>query len=98
MKKYVLLIGIALIIALNLNAGPMPIPIQLEEGRMVVKIDDQTCEITTTKTTIVVVRRDRAELQTEKDHIPDRIAELEEQIAKLNERAAEIDKILEVFE
>lgn len=98
MKKYLLLIGIALIIALNLNAGPMPIPIELEEGKTVVKIDDQTCEITTITTTTVVEKRDRAEIQTKLDHIPDLKAENLKRLREIEGKEAEYIKILEVFE
>ena len=97
MKKYGMLIVIGMIIALNLNAGPTPAPIVIDPETTAVKIDDNTVEITTTKTTVTVVERDRAELQTEQDHIPDRIAELQKQIDDLNERSAEIDAIMAVF-
>lgn len=97
MKKYGVLIIIGLLIALNLNARPTRVPVVVDPNTVAVKIDDQTVRLTTTATTIRVVERDRAVLKTEKDHIPDRIAELQAQIDVLNERSAEIDKILTVF-
>jgi hypothetical protein len=97
MKKYGLLIVIGILIALNLNAGPVSPSVVVDPNTVAVKIDDNTVEITTTTTTVRVVERDKAELQTEKDHIPEHVAELQEQIAALNDRSTEIDKILEVF-
>lgn len=61
------------------------------------KIDDKTLEVTTTTTTVEKVLHDKAELQTELDHIPDRIAKLQEQIDALNERAEEIRSMLDVL-
>lgn len=97
MKKYGILIVIGMLIALNLNAGPTPVPVVVDPNTVAVKIDDQTVEMTTTTMTVRAVKYDRAVLKTEKDHIPDRIAELQKQIDALNARSAEIDKILEVF-
>ena len=62
------------------------------------KLDDQTLEVKTTTTSISTVLHDKAELQTELDHIPDRISTLQEQIASLNERAVEIENMLKVLE
>ena len=70
------------------------------QSRVVERVDDQTGTITTTTTITQSVRQvefDRAELQTELDHLPERIATLQDQIDKLNERSAEIDEILAVF-
>ncbi len=97
MKKYGSLVVIGLLLVLNLHAGPAPVPVVIDPKTVAVKIDNKTVRLTTTTTTIRVVERDRAVLQTEKDHIPDRIAEFQAQITALNRRSAEIDKILEVF-
>jgi len=59
------------------------------------KIDAQTLEVTTTTTTVRKVLHDKAELQTELDHIPDHIAEYQKQIDALNERAVEIQQMLD---
>ena len=97
MKKYGMLIVIAMIIALNLNAGPTPVSIELSDGVTVVKIDDDTCEKTTIKTSTTVEQLDKAELQTELDHIPDRLTELQKQIDSVNERKTELTDTLAVF-
>ena len=73
-------------------------PIEPMVVQTVVKIDEQTCEITTTTTTETITRHDRAELQTELDHIPDRLAELQKRIDEVNEREAELIEILKVFD
>ena len=59
------------------------------------KLDAQTLEVTTTMTTVNKVILDKAELQTELDHIPDHIAEYQKQIDALNERALEIQSMLD---
>lgn len=64
----------------------------------VTKIDKQTCKITTTTTTETVIQYDRAELQTELDHIPGRKAEIQEQLNVINAREAELIEILKVFD
>jgi hypothetical protein len=61
------------------------------------KIDDKTVEITTTVPP-TVVERDKAELQTELDHIPDRLAELQEQIDEIDTSQTRLTSILKVFE
>ena len=72
-------------------------PIESTVVRAIVKIDDQTCVITTTTTTETMVLYNRAELQTELDHIPDRKAEIQEQLDAVNEREVELIEILEIF-
>jgi len=70
------------------------------EARLVEKVDDQTGTITSTTTTTQAVRQvefDRAVLQTEKDHAPERIAALQAQIDVIEARVIEIDAILGVF-
>ena len=63
------------------------------------KIDENTVEITTTTEPIETkVKRDKAELQTELDHIPDRLSEAQEQIDAVNERKDELVEILKVFD
>jgi len=48
------------------------------------KIDDDTIEITTvTEPIITKVNRDKAEIQTEFDHIPDKKAEIQKQLDAL---------------
>lgn len=69
-------------------------------GRTVKKVDDQTGTIRTTTTVTEAVSQSefqREYLQTEKDHIPERIATLQDEIVKLQDRSAEIDSILAVF-
>lgn len=72
-------------------------PIEPVIVKTVVKINDQTVEITTITTTEAVIQYDRAELQTELDHILDRKVEIQKQLDLVNEREAELIKILEVF-
>ncbi len=63
------------------------------------KIDDNTVEITTTTEPVETkARQDKAELQTELDHIPDRLAELQKQVDAVNERKDELVEILKVFQ
>ena len=80
-------------VALNIASLGEPVIFQT-----VVKIDDQTVEITTTTTTETVIQYDRAELQTELDHIPDRKAEIQERLDMVNAREAELIEILKVFD
>lgn len=93
MKK---LIVIAIVILLGITELAQPI-LEPAIEQTIVKIDDQTCEITTVTTITNVVQRDRAELQTELDHIPDRKAEIQKQLDVVNEREAELIEILKVF-
>ncbi len=95
MKKLIA-IGILSTVLLAV-AVSKPVLEEPEIVQTVVKIDDQTCEITTVMTSTDIVRRDKAELQTELDHIPDRLAELQRQIDEVNERKAELIEILKVF-
>ena len=63
------------------------------------KIDDNTVEITsTTEPVETKIEHDKAELQTELDHIPDRKAEAQEQFDAVCERETELKDILKVFE
>lgn len=86
------------IMALFTIALSQPVAIEPVIVKAVIKIDDQTVEITTTTTTETIFQYDRAELQTELDHIPDRLSELQKQIDEVNERKAELIEILKVFE
>ncbi len=63
------------------------------------KIDDEIVEITTTfdAPESTVIEWDRAELQTELDHIPDRLAEAQGSVDAVNERKAKLIEILKVF-
>ena len=89
MKK--LIIAIVMLVVFTVLAEPIVVT-------NIVKIDDQTCEITTTTTTETVVQYDRAVIQTELDHIPDRKAENLKQLHDIEEREAELIEILKVFE
>lgn len=97
MKK---LITLAIVVCIGITVLAQPIdPLIIEPTvvQNIVKIDDQTCEITTITTTESVIRYDRAEVQTELDHIPDRKAEIQKQLDVVNEREAELIEILKVF-
>lgn len=96
MKKVITIIMV--ILALFTIALSQPVLEEPEIIQTIVKIDDQTVEITTTTTTETIVQYDRAELQTELDHIPDRKAAIQEQLDLVNEREAELIEILKVFE
>ncbi len=89
------------ILALFTIALSQPVAVEPEVIQTVTKVDDQTCEITTVTTITVIVRQDRAELQTELAHIPGRKAEIQQrydkQLAEINEREAELIEILKVF-
>ena len=101
--RNLLIINAALILffllALTLHGQPVALgpPVAVDPNTVAEKIDDKTVKVTVTTTTIRVSEQDKAELQTEKDHIPEQIVKLNEQIDTLNERSAEIDKILSVF-
>ena len=63
------------------------------------KIDDDTVEITsTTEPVVTKIERDKAELQTELDHIPDRKTESQGQFDAICERETELKNILKVFD
>lgn len=63
------------------------------------KIDDKTVEVTTIiPEDVSKEERDRAELQTELDHIPDRKEELQDQLDIVEKREAELTAILKVFD
>ena len=61
------------------------------------KIDEDTVRITTTLPP-TVVERDKAELQTELDHAPDRLARIQEQLDEENASNERLINILAVFE
>ncbi len=93
MKKLIAIIVVSLMLLTLVHSQPtLPTIVQT-----IVKIDDQTCEITTTTTTETVNQYDRAELQTELDHIPDRKTEIQKQLDKVNARGVELIEILKVF-
>lgn len=97
MKKTLLTLSIVVI----LLSQPTSIgtPIELEPGKTVIKIDANTCEVTITRTTTTIVSLDRRELELQRDElIPTQIAKLQEEIANKNERIAEINEILKVFD
>lgn len=94
MKQLIAIAIVSLVLFSVVNSQPA----EPEITQTVVKIDDQTCEITTTTTTETVIQHDRAELQTELDHIPDRKAEIQKQLDAVNEREAELIEILKVFD
>lgn len=77
-------------------------PVEPVIVQTIVKINDQTVEIATTTTTETIVQYDRAELQTELDHIADRKTEIQkrydEQLSAANKREVELIEILKVFE
>jgi len=63
------------------------------------KIDDSMVEKTTTTEPVVTkVKMDRAELQTELDHIPDRKKGIQKQLDAVDEREQELIETLKVFE
>lgn len=94
MKK---LAVVLIVLAGVVLAGPALDPEPVID-KVMKKIDDKTLEVTTTTTTVNKVLHDKAELQTELDHIPDRIATLQERIDDLNERAVELQDMLKVLE
>ena len=62
------------------------------------KIDENTVEITTTiPEKVTKIERDRAELQTELDHLPDRLMELQKQMDSANKEKQRLINILDVF-
>ena len=65
--------------------------------KSVKKLDDKTLEITTVTTSTSVVEFDKAVLQTELDHIPDRRAGLQKQMDAIDAREAELIELLAVF-
>jgi len=79
-----------------LNAQPILDPSPVVDV-VLKKLDDQTLEVRTTTTTIQTVEHDKAELQTELDHIPGGIANLDEQITALDERAVELQAMIDVL-
>ena len=70
------------------------------ENRIANYVDAQTVKVTTTIVATPKVREvkyDKAVLQTELDHMVDRIAEAQKQMDEALERKAELIKMLEVF-
>ncbi len=62
------------------------------------KIDDNTVEISTTTPEVTnAANHNKAVLQTELDHVPDRKDEIQIQFDAVVEREAELIEILEVF-
>lgn len=103
MKKYAptaqacgMLLLIGALLVQNLNSQPALDPEPVVDV-VLKKLDDQTLEVKTTTTTVQTVEHDKAELQTELDHIPDRIATLNEQIVSLNERAVELQTMIDAL-
>jgi len=91
MKKYiaVIIIGICSVVLAATQIEPV-----IE--KTVKKLDEKTIEVTTTITTVNTntVKHDKAVLQTELDHIPDRKAIIQDRydndMAATNEREAEL--------
>lgn len=65
--------------------------------KTVKKLDDKTIKVTTVTTSTAVVEFDKAVLQTELDHIPDRRAAIQEQMNAIDEREAELIELLAAF-
>lgn len=61
------------------------------------KLNSQTLEAKTTTITTETVLHDKAELQTELDHIPEQIARHQGHIDRLNDRAVELQDMLDVL-
>ena len=71
------------------------------ENKIARCVDEKTVEIVTTVAVTpaeTVQKYDRAVLQTELDHLPDRIAEIQKQMDEAIARRDELVKILGVFE
>ena len=92
MKKLLLCLFLASVVLAQPALDPVPVV-----DVVLKKIDDKTLEIKTTTTTVRTVEHDKAVLQTELDHIPDRRAALQEQMDAVDEREAELMKMLEIF-
>ena len=72
----------------------------ITENKVADYVDEKTVRVTTTITTTPAAREieyDKAELQTELDHIADRRAEIQKQLDECDAREAELLKMLEVF-
>lgn len=95
MKK---LIAVAILSLVLLTAGHSQPVVEPTIVQTFVKINENTVEITTTTTIERVIQYDRAVIQTELDHIPDRRAEAQAQLDKVDAREAELINILKVFE
>jgi len=70
------------------------------ENKVADYVDEQTVKVTTTIVAtpkVQEVKYDKAELQTELDHMVDRRAGLQKQIDECDAREAELIKMLEVF-
>ena len=92
MKKYIAVIIIAVCSVAFAVSQIEPV---IE--KTVKKLDAKTLEVTTTTTTVNAVKYDKAVLQTELDHIPDRRAELQKQMDAIDEREAELIELLANF-
>ena len=82
-------------VTFNENTGS-----SITENRVADYVDEQTLKITTTLTTTPAVREqkyNRAVVQTELDHMPDRIASIQKDMDAALARKAELIKMLEVF-
>ena len=92
MKKLiaVLIIGLCSVVFAATQIEPI-----IEKS--VKKLDDKTLEVTTTTTTVNTAKYDKAVLQTELDHIPDRRAKLQEQMDAIDAREAELIELLAEF-
>ena len=72
----------------------------ITENKIADYVDEQTIKVTTTIVAtpkVQEVKYDKAELQTELDHMVDRRAGLQKQIDECDAREAELIKMLEVF-
>ena len=72
----------------------------ITENKIADYVDAQTVKVTTTIVAtpkVQEVKYDKAVLQTELDHLPDRRAEIQKQMDECNAREAELIKMLEVF-
>ena len=92
MKKYMAVIIIA-ICSVVLAATQIEPVVETS----VKKLNDKTLEVTTTTTTVEKVELDRAVLQTELDHIPDRRAEVQKQMDAIDAREVELKDLLAAF-
>ena len=92
MKKYiaVIIIGICSVVLAATQIEPV-----IE--KTVKKLNDKTIEVTTVTTSTNVAEFDKAVLQTELDHIPDRRAELQKQLDAIDAREVELKELLAAF-
>lgn len=88
MRKYAILL--TTLFALTLNAGPGTVDPEPVVDVVMKKLDAETLEVKTTRTTVQTIEHNRAEMETELFHI-------QKQIDVLNERAAELRGMLEIL-